>query len=102
MVGCIAVLGTSPAEAQLRWDLVAPNTRRRGLGTRLLNEAVAFARRRQYERVFLWTVQALDAAARRYMAAGFRKVEERARHRWGQDVVEERWVLTLNGDVEEA
>ena len=62
--------------AQLRWFLVDPEARGNGLGTTLLHESVAFCRASRYAAVVLWTVSALDAAARLYVAAGFRKCEE--------------------------
>ena len=65
----------------------------RTLGTGLLREAVAFARGSGYGTLFLWTVRALTAAARRYRSCGFEKVEERPARQWGVDVVEERYVL---------
>jgi GNAT superfamily N-acetyltransferase len=93
LVGCIAIVGTAEAEAQLRWFLVDPSARGCGLGQRLLNEAVAFSRRCGYETVFLWTVSALTVAARLYRSVGFRKVEEKPGRRWGVEVVEEKYVL---------
>jgi GNAT superfamily N-acetyltransferase len=93
IVGSIAVVGTSEQEAQLRWFLVDPSARGLGLGTGLLREAVAFARGSGYGTLFLWTVSALTAAARRYRSFGFEKVEERPSRQWGVDVVEERYVL---------
>src|SRR5215470_1245172 len=54
-VGCIAIVGVSATEAQLRWYLVDPSARGLGLGKRLLHEAVAFCRQCGYESVFLWT-----------------------------------------------
>ncbi len=95
LVGCVAVVGTSEREAQLRWFLVDPAARGRGLGRWLLHEAVAFSRDRGYESLFLWTVSALTVAARLYRAAGFVKVEERPGRQWGVEVVEERYVLRL-------
>jgi len=96
IVGCIAIVGSSCDEAQLRWFLVHPSVRGTGLGARLLHEAVAFCRDRGYESVFLWTVSALTAAARLYQSSGFVKVEELPGRQWGVDVVEERYVLRLN------
>ncbi len=93
--GCAAVVEASAREAQLRWYLVVPEARGRGLGTALLDAAIAFAREQGYASIFLWTVSALEAAARRYGAAGFRKTEARPGRRWGADVVEERYDLDL-------
>jgi ribosomal protein S18 acetylase RimI-like enzyme len=65
------------------------------LGSRLLGEAVAFARRSGYACVILWTESALTTAARLYRAAGFRKVEEKPGRMWGVDLVEEKYELRL-------
>ena len=99
IVGCIAIVGTSEQEAQLRWFVVEPSARGFGLGKRLLHEAVAFCKRSGYKSVFLWTVSALRAAAHLYRSVGFEKVEERPEKRWGVDVVEERYVLRTEGEV---
>lgn len=90
--GCVAIVGTTESTvAQLRWFVVEPEARGIGIGSRLLDDAIAFAREASYERVILWTVAALTAAARRYHAFGFRKVEEHAAKRWGVEVLEERY-----------
>ena len=53
IVGSIGVVGHSAREAQLRWFLVHPARRGRGLGHRLLNEALEFCRERRFGSVFL-------------------------------------------------
>ena len=95
IVGCVAIVAASTRAAQLRWYLVVPEWRRHGLGRQLLAEAIAFSRQQGYEMVFLWTVSALTAAARQYVAAGFRKTEEKPGKMWGTDVVEEKYNLEL-------
>jgi ribosomal protein S18 acetylase RimI-like enzyme len=95
IVGCIAIVGVSGQEAQLRWYLVDPSARGLGLGWALLNEAIEFCRSAAYESVFLWTVSALTAAARLYRRFGFEKAEERPGRLWGVDLIEERYVLRL-------
>jgi GNAT superfamily N-acetyltransferase len=96
IAGCIAIVGTSEKEAQLRWFLVDPSARGLGLGKKLLHEAIAFSRHCGYEALFLWTVRALTAAARLYRSAGFAKVEEKPGRLWGVEVVEEKYTLRLN------
>jgi GNAT superfamily N-acetyltransferase len=98
IVGCIAIVGVSEKEAQLRWFLVDPSARGLGLGKRLLDESVAFCKLCGYESVFLWTVSALTTAARLYRAGGFAKVEESPGSQWGVGVVEEKYVLHLQRD----
>jgi ribosomal protein S18 acetylase RimI-like enzyme len=95
IVGCVAVVATSPRTAQLRWFLVDPGARGVGLGRRLLGEAVAFCKESGYAEVILWTESALTAAAHLYQAAGFRKTEERPGRVWGVDLVEEKYELRL-------
>lgn len=95
LLGCIAIVAVSPDVAQLRWFLVEPEARGAGLGRRLLNEAVAFARQAGYRSVILWTVRALTAAAHLYHRAGFQLVEEKPGRHWGVDGVEERYELIL-------
>lgn len=92
LIGCVAIVGASDAEAQLRWFLVDPSARGLGLGKLLLHEAILFARQSGYESIFLWTVNALTAAAKLYRDAGFAKAEEKPGRLWGVDVVEERYL----------
>jgi GNAT superfamily N-acetyltransferase len=96
LVGCIAIVAHSPRVAQLRWFLVDPSARGVGLGTRLLDEAVAFCRSAGYDSIILWTVDTLEVAAHLYRSAGFSKVEERPGRQWGVDVVEERYEMNLS------
>jgi ribosomal protein S18 acetylase RimI-like enzyme len=96
MVGCVAIVAAAPRTAQLRWYLVVPEARGCGLGTRLLAEAVAFCRACGYDGIILWTESALEAAARLYRKAGFRKVEERPGRVWGVELVEQKYELRLN------
>jgi GNAT superfamily N-acetyltransferase len=95
LVGCIAIVGVSDKDAQLRWFLVDPSARGHGLGKRLLHHAVTFCEQSKYETVCLWTVSSLTAAARLYRSVGFEKVEENPAKRWGVAVVEEKYVLAL-------
>jgi GNAT superfamily N-acetyltransferase len=94
LAGCVAVVAAG-SEAQLRWFLVEPSARGAGLGRRLLGEAVAFAAGCGYPSMFLWTVAALEPAARLYRSFGFELAEERAGTRWGVSVVEQRYTLRL-------
>jgi GNAT superfamily N-acetyltransferase len=95
LVGCIAIVAERERVAQLRWFLVVPEARGVGLGRRLMAEAIAFSREAEYERVILWTVNALHTAAHVYRSSGFRRVEAVPTHHWGVDVVEEKYELEL-------
>lgn len=96
VVGSIGIIGREGNAAQLRWFLVHPSARGRGLGWRLLEESLAFCRAARYESVYLWTVHTLEAAARLYTAAGFRLTEEKdLAPLWGQMLAEQRYDLRL-------
>jgi GNAT superfamily N-acetyltransferase len=95
IVGCIAIVAASSQVAQLRWFLVDPAYRGLGLGSLLLVQALMFCEEMSYDSIFLWTVSALTSAARLYQSAGFKKVEENPGHRWGVDVIEEKYELLL-------
>ncbi len=92
LVGSIAIVGREDGAAQLRWFLVHPDARGSGLGRRLLHEALTFCRAAGYRSVYLWTVTGLEAAARLYVADGFRKTETKPPATlWGVDLAEERY-----------
>jgi DNA-binding MarR family transcriptional regulator/N-acetylglutamate synthase-like GNAT family acetyltransferase len=95
-VGCIAcVHGDDPDTAKLRLLLVDPAARGLGVGARLVDECVAFARTTGAGRMVLFTVDALAAARRLYEAAGFALVESTPSAGWGVPVVEQTWALEL-------
>ncbi len=95
LIGCIAIVAASELEAQLRWFLVDPTARGIGFGKRLINEAISFCCEKEYESVFLWTVSALTVAGKLYRTCGFERVEAVPGKRWGIEVVEEKYQLTL-------
>jgi GNAT superfamily N-acetyltransferase len=95
-VGSIAIVpADEDGAAQLRWFLVHPAARGRGLGRRLIGAALDFCRAAGYERVFLWTVTGLESAAHLYRGAGFRRTHAEPHARWGARVTEERYELGL-------
>lgn len=95
LVGCIGIIRHSAEQAQLRWFLVAPALRGKGLGRRLLQETVHFAQDAGYASLFLETVDELPAAAHLYRLVGFVKTAEQQRMLWGQTVTEQRYELSL-------
>ncbi|MGA5821148.1 GNAT family N-acetyltransferase [Kitasatospora sp. NPDC094028] len=82
-----------PGWGQLRWVLLDPAARGRGLGRRMLETALAEARARAYDGVLLWTVTGLDAAHHLYAEAGFELTVSRPVHKFGLDTVEQRMDL---------
>ncbi|MHB8991212.1 MAG: bifunctional helix-turn-helix transcriptional regulator/GNAT family N-acetyltransferase [Chloroflexota bacterium] len=95
IVGSVFLVGKSEAVAKLRLFLVEPKARGLGIGTRLVDECVQFARSVGYRQIVLWTQSELSAARRIYERAGFRLVAEEPHHSWGRDLVAETWQLEL-------
>ena len=81
--------------AHLRWFILSEDLRGRGLGNRLLSMAIAFCRKRGYPRIYLWTFEGLQTARHLYEKYGFRLVAARPGSQWGQEVMEQRFVLDL-------
>jgi DNA-binding MarR family transcriptional regulator/N-acetylglutamate synthase-like GNAT family acetyltransferase len=94
-IGCVMLVKDSAGVARLRLLLVDPKARGLGLGQRLVDECVQFARESGYARVTLWTHSVLTAARHVYENAGFTLTSSEPRHTWGQDVVAEFWDLEL-------
>jgi GNAT superfamily N-acetyltransferase len=97
--GSMAIVRAAPPTAQLRWFLLAPELRGRGLGRHLLDRALAYAEREGYESVFLLTVKGLDRAAKLYRAAGFALTDERPGAPWGEHAIEQRYELRLSQPI---
>jgi DNA-binding MarR family transcriptional regulator/GNAT superfamily N-acetyltransferase len=93
--GCVMLVKDSDEVARLRLLLVEPFARGRGIGARLVEECVRFARERGYRSITLWTHSVLTAARHVYRQAGFTLTSSEAKQSWGQDVVSETWDLKL-------
>lgn len=94
--GCIfCVTGDAPGVAKLRILLVTPAARGLGVGTRLVEECLAFARGAGYWQVTLWTNDVLVSARRIYEAFGFVLTEEEPHHSFGHDLVGQNWTFEL-------
>jgi GNAT superfamily N-acetyltransferase len=94
-VGCVFLVAKYPDTAQLRILLVDPHARGRGLGTKLVEQCLGFARCAGYRRMVLWTNDPLVAARKIYLAAGFRLVSQGQHHSFGVDLVGQNYELNL-------
>lgn len=97
-VGSVFVVKNSPVEAKLRMLLVDPKGRGMGLGTRLVEEAIRFARQTKYQKMVLWTNSVLSAARHIYAKTGFTLVSSEPFHDFGKDLISETWELSLTRD----
>jgi GNAT superfamily N-acetyltransferase len=94
--GCVfCVADEEPGVAKLRILLVHPDGRGHGLGGRLVDACVEFARAAGYERMRLWTNHPLVAARHIYLQRGFALVAEESHHSFGQDLVGQTYELVL-------
>ncbi len=94
-VGSVFVVRKSATTAQLRMLILSPKARGLGLGARLTDECIAFARAKGYKKMVLWTNSCLTAARGIYAKRGFQLVKTEPYEGFGQQLVGETWELKL-------
>src|SRR6516225_1884334 len=94
-VGAVFVAKASDEVAKLRLLHVEPEARGLGIGKRLVEECIRFARQMGYSKITLWTQSILHAARHVYKQAGFQVVREEQHHSFGKDLTAETWELNL-------
>ncbi|MDW5441710.1 bifunctional helix-turn-helix transcriptional regulator/GNAT family N-acetyltransferase [Polaromonas sp. SM01] len=94
-VGSIFVVRKSATVAQLRMLILTPQARGLGLGARLTDECITFARSQGYKKMVLWTNSCLDSARALYAKRGFQLVKSEPYTGFGKDLVGETWALKL-------
>lgn len=91
---CVA--GEAPDLAKLRLFLLVPEARGRGLGLRLLDTCLGFARGAGYARIGLWTHESHREACALYARNGFMMMQSKPVRSFGVDLVEQRWERALD------
>ena len=94
-IGCVFLAADSDTVARIRLLLVDPKARGLGLGARLVDECIGFARGAGYKKITLWTHSVLTAARHIYQKAGFKLMRSEERVSWSQPVISEHWDLEL-------
>lgn len=94
-VGSVFIVRQSEGVAKLRMLLVERHVRGLGIGRRLVEEALVFARQRGYRKVTLWTVEGLEAARRLYEQAGFQLARKEPFEGFGRPMTAQTWELKL-------
>ncbi|WP_068876905.1 MULTISPECIES: bifunctional helix-turn-helix transcriptional regulator/GNAT family N-acetyltransferase [unclassified Phenylobacterium] len=94
-VGSVFMVREGEGVARLRLLLLEPAARGEGLGRRLVDECIAFAREKGYREIVLWTHEVLTAARAIYAAAGFKLVDSYVHDDFGKPEVSETWKLVL-------
>jgi len=95
IVGSVFVVRKSATIAKLRLLYVEPSARGLGIGKRLVDECIQFARQARYRTLALWTQSNLTAARHIYQRAGFTLVAEEPHCSFGYDLIAETWSTSL-------
>lgn len=93
--GCVFCVAADGSTAKLRLLLVEPSARGMGIGARLVEECLRFARRKGYRRITLWTTDVQTGARRIYERAGFSLDEQSPQHSFGHDLLSQTWSRDL-------
>jgi DNA-binding MarR family transcriptional regulator/GNAT superfamily N-acetyltransferase len=93
--GCVFCVRENATTARLRLLLVEPWARGLGIGARLVEEVLRFARQVGYSHITLWTNDVLADARRIYQRAGFTLDNESRHHSFGKDLTGQNWSRPL-------
>jgi DNA-binding MarR family transcriptional regulator/GNAT superfamily N-acetyltransferase len=95
VVGSVFVIRHDETTAKLRMLFVDASARGLGIGNRLVEECLRFARDVGYKKMILWTTSNLVDARKLYQRAGFELVEEEPIFSFGKELVSQTWAIEL-------
>lgn len=95
VIGSVFVVKHDQTTAKLRMLYVDASARGMGIGNRLLEESIRFARLAGYKHMILWTTSVLVDARKLYQKAGFHLVEEEQVQSFGKNLVSQTWARDL-------
>ena len=101
IIGFLLLMDRGSDSAQLRFFILEPGYRGIGLGTKLIKEFMEWLKNNQFNHAFLWTTHEQQAAAYLYRKNGFILTEEKNSTSFGKPLIEQRYELFLQNDVEE-
>ncbi len=92
-LGSIFCVRLDDHTAKLRLFLLEPQARGRGLGRRLLETCMSFARDSGYAGMQLWTHKEHAAAGALYARNGWKLVDSTPVHSFGRNLTEQTWKI---------
>src|SRR6185503_6881087 len=95
IVGSVFVVKKSKTVAKLRLLYVEPSSRGLGIGGRLVDEVIAFAREVGYKRIMLWTQSNLTSARKIYKSRGFEMTGTEGHDLFSSPLTAETWEVSL-------
>ena len=95
LLGALGLTDEGEGAGRVRWLVLDPSLRGRGLGRALVTELIAEARQAGLQKLTLETYSDLTAAARIYRDAGFRVQWERVHDDWGPQITFQGYALDL-------
>lgn len=100
IVGSIFLIQSDASDlAKIRLLYVEPSARGLGIGGRLVDEAIKFAKQKNYSKISLWTHKTQNSAVKIYQSRGFEMVSAKIVHDFGQTDEAQIWELNLSNSL---